>query len=473
MNALAAGVPTVSRGEIDAARLELLRRRLVVFSTAVGILMTLLGAAVIAAILLRQSRPARPLFRPEILAVVANIAGGALLIVIPRLRRKDAQKWTARRLVRRTTAVVVAAASSQVVSAAVLARFVTEVMHERGGRGRFEPGWVLAGFVVVLHSTAAIIVPWTLREAVRAMAIILVVLFVLSLDRDPDAPSRAFVLGVMVLAGLPGVVISGVRSTHLHDVVALRILSGRYAAVEQEMAWARRLHERLFPKPLSEGPVRLAYRYEPMRQIGGDYFDLTVGAGGSVTIVMVDVTGHGVAAALAVNRLHGEIKRVFASDAETSREELVRALNAYVHLTLADEGVFATAVALRVDPRAGRLDYSSAGHPPILVRRRDGRVESLEPTSTMLGALPPDGYDGAGASVALTPGDVVVAYTDGAVECRDAADRELGLEGVRRAVEGAPGGAEGVAAALERAVKSFRAGPAQDDMLVVAMEVAV
>src|SRR5690606_28540475 len=99
----------------------------------------------------------------------------------------------------------------------------------------------------------------------------------------------------------------------------LRALATRYGEFRRELTDARRIHESLFPKPKCEGDVHFLYLYEPMRQIGGDYLFVSCaptddGRREMLSFVVIDVTGHGIPAALTVNRLHGELSRLFAED---------------------------------------------------------------------------------------------------------------------------------------------------------------
>jgi serine phosphatase RsbU (regulator of sigma subunit) len=269
------------------------------------------------------------------------------------------------------------------------------------------------------------------------------------------------------------------RYSRLRERVELGFLSRRVREVEHELSFARRVHEKLFPRPIDDGPIRFDFRYRPMRQIGGDFIDVhrdpTTGA---LTVVMIDVTGHGIAAALAVNRLHGEMKRVLASSAGASPAKLLAALNSYVHLTLADESVFATAIVMRIDPASRRLTYASAGHPPLILcraSRANGRVELLDSTAMMLGAVPPEAYETDEQATTLESGDLVLLYTDGALECRDAHDHQLGIAGIRNVVESNKRCDDPAAAldALLIAIDNHRAGEPEDDTLIAAVALAV
>jgi serine phosphatase RsbU (regulator of sigma subunit) len=256
--------------------------------------------------------------------------------------------------------------------------------------------------------------------------------------------------------------------------------------VQRELAYARRIHEKVFPQRIDNGPVLFDFRYQPMRQIGGDFVDVIRetredGKGGAVSVVLVDVTGHGIAAALAVNRLHGEIKRALAQGGggATQPGKIIASLNEYVHLTLANEGCFATALVARLDPARGELRWASAGHPPAFLRRRspggDGRIERLDATAMLLGPLEPADFDACEARASLGAGDVLIAYTDGTIECRNRDDRQLGLDGFQQIVAEAFNAAQGnSSAALDMVLQSLAAhrwGAADDDTLVLAATV--
>jgi serine phosphatase RsbU (regulator of sigma subunit) len=224
----------------------------------------------------------------------------------------------------------------------------------------------------------------------------------------------------------------------------------------------------------------MAYRYEPKREIGGDFLFAhplafpPSAVETSLTVVLIDVTGHGVSAALAVNRLHGELRRFFAERGEGSEggpDALLNALNAFTYEHLAPQTIFATALCLRFQAGgAGEgLEWASAGHPPAFLRRPNGTVERLASTATMLGVLDAELFNATACAAAFGEGDVVLAVTDGAVEAQDAAGRELGVDGLERIVRSVRDGREGghLAAAVMRAVTEHRAGRAVDDTLVV------
>lgn len=459
----------ISKDEFDAARLELLRESLARLGLVVGILLLLLTAlqAWVAFGVLGMAPT-----RPAMIRIGAGALAAAAFIVMPRLRRGRFAKHTLSQLTRRTTLLVFVGAFGQVPGADILAQGLNEALRQGGFHGTVGPAIPIAIILFCLHVSASLAVPWTTLEACVPAVGLAAASLVISTGASEDAKAlRLSNVLLLLAAGAPGVAICAFRSRGLRELLGLRMIGERYAEVERELGTARRIHERLFPAEVTQGPLRMSYHYGPMRELGGDYLDAVVRADGSMTLTLVDVTGHGVAAALAVNRLHGEIRRTMAQHADATPTCIVEALNEYIHLTLASEQVFATAISIRVDAR-GAMALCIAGHPPAFMRRANGLVEQLDSTTPALGMLPSDALAAMETRCMLGPGDTLLLYTDGAIEIWNRAREQLGVEGLRRVVESArvrPGDVRGLVEVVVRSVQEFRAGPADDDTLVVAV----
>lgn len=334
------------------------------------------------------------------------------------------------------------------------------------------------------HFFACVFLPWTARESLRPLLpLIGLNAIITSIYAASALVSGGWswaifgaALGLMagsMLIPLPGMLVCMWRHGRFRKRFTFNTLRGRYTELRAELTSARTIHEALFPKPCLHGPVRFSYVYEPMRQIGGDYLYacFTPGrASGAVVlnVVVIDVTGHGIPAALTVNRLHGELERIFAEDPGIGPGQVLSLLNRYVHLTLATHSVYVTALCFRVDALAGTLEYSSGGHPPAFLRAVDGTIEQLDSTTFVLGACAAADFKAEPRSLRFMPGDVLIAYTDGATEARDARGRFLGIKGIQRLVAtGRPDPHAGWSGAILRAVNQHRQGPAADDTLVI------
>lgn len=336
------------------------------------------------------------------------------------------------------------------------------------------------GPIFIAHFFASLFIPWTPREAVRPLVPLLLCYAVAAVVfghvfGHASWLATAIYIALSPLVGVPGVTIAWWRHSRFRQRFSNRVLKRTYGELRRELVDARRIHEALFPDPLDTGPVRFHYVYEPMRQIGGDFlFARCVELPGKpeplLNLVVIDVTGHGISAALTVNRLHGEIEREFGEKPDASPGEVLLGLNAYLHHTLARHSVYATALCLRVDPNTNELLWASAGHPTAFMRTASGRLEQLDSTTLLLGACRAHDFIPNEQRAPFHPGDTLIIYTDGATEARNQDGRMLRTEGMQRLIAGLESqrnGESGLCAGVLQAVDRFRHGPAKDDTLIV------
>jgi hypothetical protein len=235
--------------------------------------------------------------------------------------------------------------------------------------GMDQPGTGVWSFAVS-HLVASLVFPWTARQAALPALIVLTVNALSRLLIEPGPLQSSLILiALSPLVAMPGCLIAWARHSRRLGHHQNLFVRKRYVSLRQELASARSIHESMFPNPRTGRNVNFTYKYEPMRQIGGDYLFASHcptddGTDECLSVVLLDVTGHGIPAALTVNRLHGEIELLFADDPFIAPGEVLRRLNRYVHLTLARHSIFVTAVCLKADPKHNTLAYASGGHPP-------------------------------------------------------------------------------------------------------------
>lgn len=329
--------------------------------------------------------------------------------------------------------------------------------------------------VFILHFLASVFVALSPREGLAPLVPIFAAFAVwVAFVSVGSLAQRVTLIAAAPLAAAPGLAWSWWRYRSFTDRFHARAVQKRYSEVTRELTDARRIHEALFPPPITRGPVRVAYHYEPMREIGGDFLFVRPLAfppsttDGPVLVVLIDVTGHGIAAALAVNRLHAELERLCIGDAVPSPREVIVALNAFVCRALSASGMFATAIALAVEPGPNPIvRWAGAGHPPAFLRGADGTVRALESTAPMLGVIDADLFECTEGRTELAVGSTALAYTDGANEATDASGRQLGLAGLRTIIGTGTAGGRSLADAVAAAVETHRAGPPTDDTLIV------
>ena len=326
------------------------------------------------------------------------------------------------------------------------------------------------------HFMAALFIPWSPREATRPLVPLLAIFAVVTvLFSDASTTGKAGYIALSPIIGIPGLIIAWWRHSRFRQRFHYRMLTGRYGELTRELVDARRVHESVFPGQLEQGAVTMRYAYLPMRQIGGDYLHLhrpdPNDPQAPISVIMLDVTGHGIPAALTVHRLHGEIERLYAEDPDLEPGAMLRALNRYIYLTLARSGIYGTGICLRLDPGRDQLIWASGGHPPAFKLSAAGKIDRLDATSYLLGAVPDDVFDGSQQSIHFGPGDALICYTDGAIESRDQQGTMLRIEGLERMLaslavplDAAP---RRLCVDLVNRLNERRFGPSADDTLIV------
>lgn len=200
--------------------------------------------------------------------------------------------------------------------------------------------------------------------------------------------------------------------------------------VTRELEIAAGIQHSLLPARLPE-PLgfHLASHYHSARHVGGDYYDVLTTPSGGILLVMADVMGKGIPAAM------------FATIFRTlihARPELAATPGqflSWVNRSFAEElgrvDMFVTAQLAFVDPTARQLRVAGAGHPPLLLADADGTVRALESGGPPLGILP--GLDYPEETVPLPRGTRLLIYTDGLNEARNAEGEFLGLDALQAA----------------------------------------
>jgi pSer/pThr/pTyr-binding forkhead associated (FHA) protein len=237
-----------------------------------------------------------------------------------------------------------------------------------------------------------------------------------------------------------------------------------HAAIEQELGRAHAIQERLVPRNIRVAGLDVAIGFTPCKWVGGDYVDVVPGKNGKVLLVIADVCGKGLPAALVASSLH--MMTHTAMRANTPLREIMQNLNVYLTESLT-EGTFVTAIAALLDPATGALEVINAGHPPGLFVSPAGMMELTQSEANMPLGLDADAaLDG--ESTTLEPGTFLVMFTDGLTELPLEGQRLLGedalAEHVVRLIKETPGSAcADVSAKLTTLLDSLQWGMSQDD----------
>ncbi|HYU33339.1 MAG TPA: SpoIIE family protein phosphatase [Thermoanaerobaculia bacterium] len=194
--------------------------------------------------------------------------------------------------------------------------------------------------------------------------------------------------------------------------------------LEREMHLAAEIQRQILPKGAPQLPgCQLVGWNRPAREVGGDYYDMFPTQGGRMGLVVGDVSGKGIPAALMVSTLHSALRLLL--DQTGIGPPLLEKLNKHI-LESSMPNKFITMFVAELDPESGNLLYVNAGHNPGLLLHQDGRIEELGSGGVPLGLFPGSRYQAREATVG--PGDLLCLYSDGITEAESVDDEELGTE---------------------------------------------
>jgi serine phosphatase RsbU (regulator of sigma subunit) len=275
----------------------------------------------------------------------------------------------------------------------------------------------------------------------------------------------------------------GVGSTAAIALLAAVVLIGlRFPSYisgkqyEEELALARRVQSDLFPRDgVPTSTLEFAARFIPSRQVGGDLYDIFETDDRGVAILLGDVSGKGLSAALLMGVVQGAVRTSSDSGLATHHEYAAERLNHLLCMKTARER-FVSLFWCYLNPEGNRLSYINAGHlPAVLVRERFGRADvwRLEQGGgPVLGVLPGARYRQ--AEVDIEPGDLLVIFSDGVSEAANAEGAEFGEERIVESVKRVwQNSAAGVCDGILADVRKFLGNqPPHDDqtLLVVRLQ---
>lgn len=235
---------------------------------------------------------------------------------------------------------------------------------------------------------------------------------------------------------------------------------------QRELEIAREFQTNLLPaNPPQEPGVDIAARSDPATEVGGDYYDYLTLRNGNLGIVVGDVAGHGMRAGMLMAMAKSAIYTHGQSD--ESPTVLMERLNETL-LHMSADNQFMTMVFFELDQNRRSYRYSNAGHHyPLHIRHDSGSVEELESNGLPLGMLPR--APGPFIERDLSPGDVLVFYTDGLVEAGEGAGEMFGVARLGEVVlANRSRDAKTVVEAVFRAVRKFSGNePLADDATIV------
>lgn len=238
----------------------------------------------------------------------------------------------------------------------------------------------------------------------------------------------------------------------------------------RELELAGKVQLAILPQRLPDIPGYEFYAYyKSAQEVGGDYYDFVPLPRQRLAVLLGDVAGKGVAAALVMVKFSVEARACLLTEAEPAAA--VSKLNALMSkAALADR--FVTLALAVLDPASHTIALVNAGHPsPLLFRRAAGLGGAVEEAVPLKDAGPPvgidDGHDYTCCQVALGPGDGLILFSDGVTEAQDARGLQFRPKGIRTVLQAGPWSAPETGEHLIEAVKQHASGRSQNDDIAV------
>lgn len=227
-----------------------------------------------------------------------------------------------------------------------------------------------------------------------------------------------------VLASVASQAAIAIDNAKMHEQVMAQ------RALQRDLELARRMQRTLLPSspPTVPGYFFFDY-YQAARQVGGDYYDYVQLPGGRSAVIVGDVAGKGVPAALLMARLSADVRFSLAS--ETDPAKAIQQINeGFAHRDWSDR--FVTMLAAVLNPTTNELTIVNAGHMAPILRQRDGSVTEIGEEAAGLPLGVAQGYEYESFTRSVEPGDVFTIFTDGFSEAMNNQRELYGIERLRQ-----------------------------------------
>jgi serine phosphatase RsbU (regulator of sigma subunit)/pSer/pThr/pTyr-binding forkhead associated (FHA) protein len=279
---------------------------------------------------------------------------------------------------------------------------------------------------------------------------------------DTTEPDNQFAeLDLLFFSTLSGMIAEKIENAILADIAREK------QRLDAELEIASEIQNALFPSeiPSIRGYDLSAFN-RPCTEVGGDYYDV-IALGDSTGIAIGDVAGKGIGAAMLMSNLQALLR--LRAQETLGPSDLLRKINSDL-VGRVGEGRFVTFIYLVLDPETHEISYSNAGHNPPLLCTSGGKISTLEVSGMPLGILPDIPYTT--SEIGLSPGDVLLLYSDGISECMNEAGDLFGEDRLKAVLAGAVSGdAHSIRGAIFSAVDDFRqTRPYSDDMTLIVLK---
>lgn len=199
--------------------------------------------------------------------------------------------------------------------------------------------------------------------------------------------------------------------------------------IARDLKLSEQVQQSLVPQPIKNNRIEIGVKYLPMIGVGGDFADIYYDGNSHVYLTIVDVTGHGITAALLVNRVCSELRKLIREGLNPN--EILYNLNDFIIEIFYRTGMFLTMFSCMLDLDAKVCTYAGSAHPAVILwRQNDNEFKQLESQNTIIGFEKKNRDQFIQDKVTISSGDKVMLYTDGLIEIEDTLKKPVGITGL-------------------------------------------
>ncbi|MFQ5603514.1 MAG: SpoIIE family protein phosphatase [bacterium] len=198
--------------------------------------------------------------------------------------------------------------------------------------------------------------------------------------------------------------------------------------IKKDLSLAEHVQTSLVPAPISLPNIDVHVKYMPMIGVGGDFADIYFDGEENVYLTLVDVTGHGITAALLVNRICSEIRNLVRE--QKNPRAILNDVNNLIFDAFEGTAMFLTMFSAVINLRKGTITYAGSAHPAVILwKSRENKFVKLESQNVIIGYEKRDENKFDQDIVMMGPEDKIIMYTDGIIEAEDTKGKQLGIDG--------------------------------------------
>ena len=241
--------------------------------------------------------------------------------------------------------------------------------------------------------------------------------------------------------------------------------------LKRDLELAEKVQASLVPSNFENDQIAVGFEYHPMIGIGGDFCSIHNDQNNRLNINIIDVTGHGIAAALIVNRVSNELSEIFKSD--PSPKQVLSGINSFFYETFGNMGLFLTMVSMQLDFVSRTLTFSGGAHPEaLLFNPRKQTLTRLPSQNTIIGFDSSETCHFEQDARKFEAGDRLILYTDGVLEAEDGNKNQFGMDGLKQSLQlHVTKPVTKASKAIMQDVRRFASGTLRDDILLLVIEV--